>query len=115
MLLLQAASASPLVYWVWAVVLGSGLLSLVSLSRAGSALFWRTAGTPGGGEPTRAIELAPVVALLGSAAVLVALAAPLDRYTQATADQLLDRTQYVDAVLGNDGVSTPASQREGAK
>ena len=114
-LLLQAAAASPLMIWVWAVVLGSGLLSLVSLSRAGSALFWRTAGTPGAGEPVRGVELVPAAALLASAAVLVVLAAPVDRYTQATADQLLDRATYVDAVLGNKGVSTPASQREGSK
>ena len=114
-LLLQAAAASPLMIWVWAVVLGSGLLSLVSLSRAGSALFWRTAGTPSAGEPVRGVELVPAAALLASAAVLVVLAAPVDRYTQATADQLLDRATYVDAVLGNEGVSTPASQREGSK
>jgi len=114
-LLLQAATASPLMYWVWAVVLGSGLFSLVSLSRAGSALFWRTAGTTGAGAPVRAVEIAPAAALLATAGVLVVLAAPLDRYAQATAEQLLDPEPYVTAVLGNEGVSTPAHQREGAK
>ena len=33
-------------------------------------------------------------------------------YTQATAGQLLDRSGYVDAVLTNGSVSTPASMKE---
>ena len=113
-LLLQAAVDSPLATWVWALVLGSGLLTIVSLSRAGSALFWSTDGTSGAGPRARAGELVPTLVLIGAAAVLVVAAAPMDTFTEDVADQLLDRGAYVDAVLANAGVSTPASA-SGAK
>ena len=113
-LLLQAAGDSPLATWVWALVLGSGLLTIVSLSRAGSALFWSTDGTSGAGPRARAGELVPTLVLIGAAAVLVVAAAPMDTFTEDVADQLLDRGAYVDAVLANAGVSTPASA-SGAK
>ena len=57
----------------------------------------------------------PTVALIGSAVLMVVLARPLEDYTAATAAQLGDRRIYVEAVLANDGVSTPASMREGSK
>ena len=85
------------------------VIGFVSLSRAGSALFWRTGETAAGAVSAHPMELAPVVALIASAGALVILAAPLEAYSQAAADQLLDRAAYVDAVLGNAGVSTRAS------
>jgi len=114
-MLLEAGMGSPWTLWLWAVVLGSGLLNLVSLSRAGSALFWRTGDAPPAGGRGRLAEVGPAAALIGGAALLVALARPLGAYTAATADQLADREAYVAAVLANTGVSTPASAREKAK
>ncbi len=40
--ILQSAFLHPAASWVFSVVLLSGLLVIVALSRAGSALFWRT-------------------------------------------------------------------------
>ena len=39
-LLLDAGPVPPM-GWIWAVVLGSGLLTLIALARAGSLVFWR--------------------------------------------------------------------------
>ena len=108
-LMLRAALDSPHLVWFWGVVLGSGLLTIVSLARAGSALFWRTDGTPGAGERLRIVEFAPTVALVASAAVLVIVAAGMESFTAATAEQLFDPASYVEAVLANKGVSIPAS------
>jgi len=40
LLVLDAAYASDLMVWVWAVVLISSLVSIVGFARAGSVLFW---------------------------------------------------------------------------
>jgi hypothetical protein len=39
------------------------------------------------------------------------VAGPGTDYTRATAAQLADRGSYIDAVMTNEGVSIPASQR----
>ena len=43
---------------------------------------------------------------------VLALAHPISRYAQETADQLLDTRAYVAAVMSNVGVSVPAHLRE---
>ncbi len=100
LMLLQAASSHPWAVAVWAVLLGVGLLTLVALARAGSLLFW--AGwidAPAGGPPARPLDWAPTALLLGTGVLLSVFAAPLQRYTAATALQLQDRTAYARAVL----------------
>jgi multicomponent K+:H+ antiporter subunit D len=94
------ASATTTDAWVWGVVLVTSLLLVIALARAGSAVFWQsgTARTTGA-APAAAHELP----LWSAAALLVAVsvfAGDLSRYTRATADQMLERKPYVDAVLG---------------
>jgi multicomponent K+:H+ antiporter subunit D len=43
-LLLSAAQAHPLQGWIWALVLTGGLITLLALVRAASAVFWKPAG-----------------------------------------------------------------------
>jgi multicomponent K+:H+ antiporter subunit D len=110
-LILQGALASPERAWVFALVLGSGLLTLLALGRAGSALFWNTAQAAPASGALRAsgAALLPVAALLALAAALVALARPVQGYASATAAQLLDPRAYVESVLGSSagGVERP--------
>ncbi len=40
--ILQAAQASAAAAWIWGIILISGLFVIVTLSRAGTAIFWRT-------------------------------------------------------------------------
>lgn len=110
--ILQAAQATPAIAWVWGVVLISGLLVVVSLSRAGTAIFWRTKETHGVPRPMRAMEAVSTCGLLAGAVILMLLGGEVLDYTQATAEQLLERTGYVDSVLANEWVSTPASFKE---
>lgn len=102
--LLKAALDTPWAASVLPVVLGSSLVVVVALLRAGSVLFWKsphgsTSGTSSasGSAPTQTTALLGLLA----ASVLCAVAAgPLSAYTWATAEQLLARQPYIQAVLG---------------
>ncbi|ATD68590.1 monovalent cation/H+ antiporter subunit D [Luteimonas chenhongjianii] len=84
--------------WVWAVILGSSLMTIIGLSRSGTRLFWRVDPTPPGGPdapPLRRSEIAATVLLLGYGVVMTIFAAPVLRYTDAAAAQLLDVETYI--------------------
>ena len=102
-MLLKAAWSTPLQAWVWTVVLGVGFLSLLALARAGSLLFWNVRpdlpAATSGASP-RLVLPTLILCLMG--VVMSVFAAPLQRYTDATAAQLLDRQCYARAVLGVD-------------
>jgi len=99
--LLQSAVEHPIGAWVFAVVLVSGLLVVVALSRAGSAIFWRTGNTQKLTSSTTALQsVATAALLLGSAALMIGAGATTS-YTRAAALQLDDQLAYVSAVLEN--------------
>lgn len=110
-MLLKAALDLPLMPWVWSVVLATGLAGMIALARSGSLLFYRThtphdatrASARSGSAPLSAHDaaaLAPVGGLLLLIAGLVIQAGPLSDYAHATATQLLQPQQYIEAVLG---------------
>ena len=108
LLILEASVASPLVVWIWAVVLGTSLISLVGFSRAGSVLFWKaTAVTPPEDADIRPAPSAlAYVAVGGLLALLVALtvfAGPVYRHSTAIAAQLFDPAPYISVVLDTPG------------
>jgi multicomponent K+:H+ antiporter subunit D len=113
-MLLKAAIASPLMIWVWSVVLATGLVGMIALARSGSLLFYRThsvtsthAGTsphtehePDSLMPPTVATLTPVAGLLLLILGLTFWAGPVSSYATATAAQLLAPQQYIEAVLG---------------
>ncbi|ANI13802.1 monovalent cation/H+ antiporter subunit D [Pseudomonas citronellolis] len=102
LLILRSASGGEALA-LWAVVLGSGLLVTVTLSRAGSTLFWNTGRSVLGNAERDPLRLLAAVALLASAVLLVLFAKPLQAYLQATAEQLLDVDLYRRAILAGGG------------
>ena len=120
LLILDAARASGLVWWVWGTVLIGSLVAVVGFGRAGSQVFWRShqvaaEGTP---DPDSEAEEAnthehddpepvlPMVAIGGLIALLVALtvfAGPVTRTLSATAAQLFAPAPYIAAVLSMPG------------
>jgi multicomponent K+:H+ antiporter subunit D len=98
--ILQATSTSPAMPLLWTVLLGSGLLAMIGLARAGSALFWRTTGDPSPGARSSLALLAPTIALLTCGAALAVFASPILRFTDAAAKQLADRRGYATMVIG---------------
>jgi len=119
-----APVSGPVVWpWVWGAVLGSSLLVLLGLSRAGVLLLWRGRD----GEPARLTvsprsaaadrsrpgALAATIGLLTASPLLMLFAGPLTAYTLATADQTLDNNDYVAAVAALVPTSEAVSARSG--
>jgi multicomponent K+:H+ antiporter subunit D len=99
LMLLRSVAPGAEAMLLWGVVLVGGLGMLIALSRAGSLVFWRPASEAVGqaADPVRVI--ATLGLLLGSV-VLVAIAAPLQAFVQATAAQLLDVAPYLQIIQG---------------
>lgn len=96
-LLLQAVSADT-AWQLWAVVLGSGLIGVIGLSRAGSLLFWRQHNAPSHAAPLDKTALSVTMVLLLSSPLLVVFAQPVISYSQAAAAQILDVASYLQAM-----------------
>jgi multicomponent K+:H+ antiporter subunit D len=124
---LRSAVDAPGVAWIWGIILGGSLLSLLALARAGSAVFWKTApadaeagghgeGHHDGDDDEETALVPPHLPLVpdGFAAALLlvvlmtgvaALAGPLGLYVDETAAQLTDTAGYIENVLGEEGVA----------
>jgi multicomponent K+:H+ antiporter subunit D len=102
---LEAVSAST--WALWAAILGSGLAGIIALCRMGMRLFWSSDEivTP----RLHLIEAAPVAALLLLSMGLTGGAGPAASYLALTEISLSSPRMYIDAVLGNDLLSSPAS------
>ena len=75
----------------------------------GSVLFWSVRPEPDGSGTTSGASprlVLATVSLIGAGVLMSALAAPLKRYTDAAAVQLVDRRAYQEAVLGAAGAQT---------
>ncbi len=95
--LFGAEALSPVARWAFlAVVLVSGLATLVGLVRVGIQTFWAGDGTA---PPVLALEIAPVVILVGLIGLMTVNGQDALRYTQAAARALLDPAANVGQVL----------------
>jgi multicomponent K+:H+ antiporter subunit D len=106
-------ASTPVAWWLFGLLLLSGLVATVSLSRAGIRHFWSTAGR----LPPRLkiVEAAPVLALIVACAWFTVRAESVLRYTRATAEALHSPADYIDAVLSMKPVREPtpiADRRE---
>ncbi|EJM63307.1 formate hydrogenlyase subunit 3/multisubunit Na+/H+ antiporter, MnhD subunit [Pseudomonas sp. GM50] len=93
-------SDEPISNGAWALLallILSGLASLIAFSRLGIQRFWTPQERPS--PLLRRLECVPIIVLLGLSIALTFKAEPLLRYTQAAADALNNPQQYVMAVL----------------
>jgi multicomponent K+:H+ antiporter subunit D len=97
---------------LFGLLLSSGLVATITLSRAGIHHFWAGLARP----PARLeiVEAAPVVGLLLVCALLTARAEDVMRYTTAAADALHAPKAYIDAVLAAEPVPGPTRPAERA-
>lgn len=101
LMILQSTNGSASMPWVWGTILVASLLVLMTLSRAGSTLFWKTTHeTSSRAVAPAPLQWMPVIALLSLSLLMVVFAAPLKRYTDATALQLTTPSLYITAVVG---------------
>jgi multicomponent K+:H+ antiporter subunit D len=102
-LLLQGSLGDPLATALWTVVLASGLGLIVASARAGSTVFWKATPTnrmqAAAARPSWSERFA-LAWLLAALLVTVVNASAISDYTAAAAAQLLERTPYIDSVLG---------------
>jgi multicomponent K+:H+ antiporter subunit D len=116
--MLAGTAGAPAASAFWLAVLGAGLLATVALARAGSRIFWKTQRSAAqgvaaiaGGRVARS-EMAAMALLVGALLALAVCAGPVERYTRAAAEQLLDPGAYVAGVLGAPAVrATPPAER----
>ena len=119
LLILDASYDSSLMVWIWAIVLGSSLISVVGFARAGSVIFWKSHGL----EISEPVETGPGPRPLAYAAVggLVALlaahtifAGQVHAFTTAMANALFAPDAYISTVLETPGkLSDPSEAKEG--
>jgi multicomponent K+:H+ antiporter subunit D len=107
-LMLQGAGALPSTAAFWTAVLGSGLLAMFALARAGSSLFWKTHGAAVG-APMPAGDGVALAILVAAILTWAVAAGPASAYTAAAARQLAQPREYVEAVLRHAPV--PAASR----
>ncbi len=111
----STTALNPAAWWILGLLLVSGLLATISLSRAGIRHFWST-----GERPTphiKLIEAVAVLVLIFSCVLLTVFAEPVLRYTGATAAGLHSPRAYIDAVLSTKPLPGPTRstvEREGS-
>ncbi|MDD1001844.1 monovalent cation/H+ antiporter subunit D [Pseudomonas sp. TNT2022 ID642] len=108
---LGLGTGAPISNAAWALLallILTGLASLMAFSRLGIQRFWTPEERPS--PLLRKLECAPIFLLLGLSIALTFKAEPLLRYTQATAEALNNPQQYVMAVLGTRAVPSPEAK-----
>lgn len=104
LMVLDATRSSDAVGWIWAIVLATSLVVIVGFSRAGTTLFWKSDAVEGSLDPVRvparAVPVLAAASLIAGTAVLSVWGGPVTRHMEATARQLLQRNDYIEAVLG---------------
>ena len=96
-LILKSVDSGPERAWLWSVLLIGSFLTVIAYSRAGSIVFWRTVdGHLEKPDPLNGRISVAAGALTALAVVIVVLAGPITRYTDATAEQLYNSDAYIE-------------------
>ncbi|WP_400082734.1 monovalent cation/H+ antiporter subunit D [Yoonia sp. R78084] len=108
LLVLDAAFGTDHMVWIWAIVLGSSLISIVGFARAGSVLFWKAQSVqpPGDAAKVTAPATMSYVAIGGLILCLIlhtVFAGQVHRYTNAIAAQLFSPAPYITTVVDTPG------------
>ena len=107
----QGAPVSPAAWGLLALLVTSGLLAIVGLSRAGARYIWAPVGRAV--PRLRLIETVPIAALLLLVGVLVWQADAVLRYANATARALHEPKAYIGTVMAAQPVPSPNANGEG--
>ena len=109
---LGAVAAQPpgLAGWLLlALLIGTGLIALIALTRAGILHFWATYDRAP--LQLRLLEGLPIAGLLGACVAMTIYAGPVMRYMQATADALHTPSLYIKAVMSARPIPGPQAPR----
>ncbi|MGB7649518.1 MAG: cation:proton antiporter, partial [Pseudomonas fluorescens] len=98
----------PAAWGLVALLILSGLASLIAFARLGIQRFWTPEERPS--PLLRRYECIPIFFLLGLSIILTFKAEPLMRYTQATAESLNNPEHYVMAVMATRPIPSPEAK-----
>ena len=107
----ESATVSVAAWVLLALLVISGLLATIAMSRAGVRYFWATHDRPV--PRLRIIETLPIGALLLLVGMLVWQADAVLRYVNATARGLHDPKEYIGTVMSAKPVPSPNASGEG--
>lgn len=117
LLVLDAASQSDLMVWIWAIVLGASLIGIVGFARAGSVLFWKAQSVASEADtPTAVPATMSYVAVGGLIALLAAhtvFGGQMQSYTASIAAQLFAPQPYIETVVDTPGKLSEAIKTSG--
>jgi multicomponent K+:H+ antiporter subunit D len=111
---LSAAFGTDLMVWIWVIVLGSSLVSILGFARAGSILFWKAQSVaPSQDAPVVTIPSKMSYVAVGGLITLLAMhtvfAGQVHGFTTVIAAQLFEPEPYISTVLETQGkLSKPA-------
>jgi multicomponent K+:H+ antiporter subunit D len=96
--LFSGTSIAPTAWVLIALIILSGLATMIAMTRAGIDLLW----TPGEDSPAHlsVIEVTPIGLLLATCLALMLFAGPIYLYMEGTSAALADRWVYIEAVRG---------------
>jgi multicomponent Na+:H+ antiporter subunit D len=100
------------------IALGTGVLTLFSMTKIWAEVFWKAAPEDAGTTNRRDGLLPLLVPCLGFAGLTVALGlwgGSVFAYTQRAAEQLLNPSDYIETVLGTDALTQPVPGLEGGE
>lgn len=103
-LILHASLAHNALPWIMSSILITSLLGLIALARSGSLLFYCAQPSSKLSASMMSVtavhkELLPIVSLLGLCVVLVIWGGTITQFLHSTAEQLLQPSHYIQAVL----------------
>lgn len=87
-LILQSVTKASQAVWVWPLILGAGLITLIALSRAGTSLFWRTTGESTSELNAHPIQFLAIGLLVAILPLMVIFGGAVSDYAQLAAEQL---------------------------
>jgi multicomponent K+:H+ antiporter subunit D len=106
LLILNAVTGLANWGWLWGLVLVTSLLALIGFASSGSVIFWKSASVEEHQLTAAPVPIAlPMVAvgsILAVLALFTAASGPVSGYLDATAEQLFNPGQYIEAVLGSE-------------
>lgn len=98
--ILEAARTGAQVALLWPLVLGSTFLVMVSLSRAGSRMFWHTFEGKPGDVTNPPSQLVAIGLLLAAIVALTLFANSISGFIEGIAYDVMHPSTYIEAVLG---------------
>ncbi len=105
LVILQSATGSDQIVWVWSIILVPSLITIIALSRAGTTLFWRNTPSRDASESPGVSkwQLSGTLLLLGASPLFALFGASIIEYTNSAAAQLHDIDYLLEVMnLGGD-------------